>query len=165
VSDVDLGLILHDPVKATDRMTIRTVAHTVRAGGSALDERLSVFWGTPATLRGQVKGGRFPPLDRLDLVDYGRLLTGQDARSAVARPDRTELLVAGAEFALGYLGGAARRPDRLRACADDEATALLSRELIPLYVHYVDDHIERLHAVNHHRLADSFQRWRTRLLA
>ena len=30
-------------------------------------------------------------------------------------------------------------------------------ELIPLYVHYVDDHIERLHAVNHHRLADSFQ--------
>ena len=54
---------------------------------------------------------------------------------------------------------------RLEPPADDEATALLSRELIPLYVHYVDDHIERLHAVNHHRLADSFQRWRTRLLA
>ena len=245
VSDVDLGLILHDPVRATDRMTIRTVARTVRAGGSALDERLSVFWGTPATLRGQAKGGRFPPLDRLDLLDYGRLLTGRDARSGVARPDRTELLVAGAEFALGYLGGDPRRPGRLRdwvrfgrrdedalieirtpsrlvsrgprrltkivlfpvrflftaetgqvgtntlaaghylasanapatslvAAAvawrlepptDDEATALLSRELIPLYVHYVDDHIERLHAVNHLRLADSFQRWRTRLLA
>jgi hypothetical protein len=54
---------------------------------------------------------------------------------------------------------------RLEPPADDEATALLSRELIPLYVHYVDDHIERLHAVNHHRLADSFRRWRTRLLA
>ena len=114
VSDVDLGLILEDPVRATDRMTIRTVAGSVRAGGSALDQRLSVFWGTPATLRGQRRGGRFPPLDRLDLLDYGRLLTGTDARSAVARPDRTELLVAGAEFALGYLGGAARLPDRLR---------------------------------------------------
>ena len=113
VSDVDLGLILEDPVRAKDRLTIRTVARSVRAGGSALDQRLSVFWGTPATLQGQSRGGRFPPLDRLDLLEYGRLLTGTDARSAVARPDRTELLVAGAEFALGYLGGAARLPDRL----------------------------------------------------
>ena len=245
VSDVDLGLILQDPLKVTDRMTIRTAARTVRAGGAALDERLSVFWGTPATLRGQVKGGRFPPLDRLDLLDHGRLLTGRDTRSGVTRPDQAELLVAGAEFALGQLGGAAKLPGRLRDWvrlsprdenapneirapsrlvsrgprrltkivlfpvrflftaetgqagtntlaaehylaranapatmlvaaavawrleppADDEAAALLGRELIPLYVHYIDDHIERLHAVNHHRLADSFQRWRARLLA
>jgi hypothetical protein len=245
VSDVDLGLILQDPLKVTDRTTIRTVARTVRAGGAALDERLSVFWGTPATLRGQVKGGRFPPLDRLDLLDHGRLLTGPDTRSGVTRPDHAELLVAGAEFALGHLGGAAKLPGRLRDWArlgprdenalndirapsrlvsrgprrltkivlfpvrflftaetgqvgtntlaaehylaranapatmlvaaavawrlepptDDEAAALLGRELIPLYVHYIDDHIERLHAVDHHRLANSFQRWRTRLLA
>lgn len=245
VSDVDLGLILEDPVRAKDRMTIRAVARSVRAGGSALDERLSVFWGTPATLKGERRGGRFPPLDRLDLLEYGRLLTGTDVRSVVARPGRTELLVAGAEFALGYLGGAARLPGRLTrrarlrpaeddvlteirtparlvsrgprrvtkivlfpvrflftaqtgqvgtntlaarhylaspdvpaaalvaaACAwrrdppaDDEAAALLGRELIPLYVYYVDDHIARLRAVDHHRLADRFRRWRSRLLA
>jgi len=238
VSDVDLGLILHDPLRAADRLTIRTVARSVRAGGSALDQRLSVFWGTPATLAGQGRGGRFPPLDRLDLLDYGRLLTGPDVRSAVARPGRAELLVAGAEFALGQLGpparwtrpwpygdGAlqeirtpsrlvARGPRRLTkivlfpvrflftaetgqvgtnalaaghylASADSpatalvtaalrwrleppaghEATALLSRELIPLYVHYLDDHIARLHAVSCHRLAGRFKRWRTRLLA
>ena len=245
VSDVDLGLILDDPVRAKDRLTIRTVARSVRAGGSALDQRLSVFWGTPATLQGQRRGGRFPPLDRLDLLEYGRLLTGTDARSAVARPDRTELLVAGAEFALGYLGGAARLPDRLRQRAlfrsrdddvlteirtpsrlvsagprrvtkivlfpvrflftaqtgqvgtntlaarhylaspdapatslvaaalawrleppaDGEAAALLGRELVPLFVHYIDDHIARLRAVGQHRLADRFHRWRTRLLA
>ena len=245
VSDVDLGLILRDPATVQDRMTIRAVARSVRAGGSALDQRLSVFWGTPATLGGQRRGGRFPPLDRLDLLEYGRLLTGQDLRSAVARPDHAELLVAGAEFALGYLGGAARLPDRLRSWArlrrqDDtvlneiraparlvsrgprrltkivlfpvrflftaetgqvgtnnraaqhylasanppaaalvtaaltwrletpaaeEATALLSRELIPLYLEYIDDHIARLHAVNHPRLARRFQRWRLRLLA
>jgi hypothetical protein len=245
VSDVDLGLILEDPVRAKDRLTIRTVARSVKAGGSALDQRLSVFWGTPATLQGQSRGGRFPPLDRLDLLEFGRLLTGTDARSAVARPDRTELLVAGAEFALGYLGGNARLPDRLRQRAlfrsqadevlteirtparlvsagprrvtkivlfpvrflftaqtgqvgtntlaarhylaspdapatslvaaalawrleppaDGEAAALLGRELVPLYVHYIDDHIARLRALGHDRLADRFHRWRTRLLA
>jgi hypothetical protein len=245
VSDVDLGLILRDPATVQDRMTVRAVARSVRAGSSALDQRLSVFWGTPATLGGQRRGGRFPPLDRLDLLDYGRLLTGQDLRSAAARPDHAELLVAGAEFALGYLGGAAKLPDRLRswarlrrqddtvldeirapaglvsrgprrltkivlfpvrflftaetgqvgtntraaehylasanppaaalvtaalswrreAPAAEAATELLSRELIPLYLQYIDDHIERLHAVNHHRLARRFQRWRLRLLA
>jgi hypothetical protein len=54
---------------------------------------------------------------------------------------------------------------RLVPPIDDEATALLNRELIPLYVHYLDDHIARLRAVNRHRLADRFQRWRSRLLA
>jgi hypothetical protein len=245
VSDVDLGLILQDPPRLKDRMTVRTVAAAVRAGRSALHERLSVFWGTPSTLQDQARGGRFPPLDRLDLLEHGRLLTGQDARHSLGRPGQAELLVAGAEFALGYLGGARKLPDRLRGWAqrgpqngnalneirapsllvsrgprrltkivlfparflftaetgrvgtnihaarhyranahapaaklvtaalawrleppaDDEATALLGRELIPLYVHYIDDHITRLHAIHHHRLAGSFRRWRTRLLA
>jgi hypothetical protein len=246
VSDVDLGLILDDPLRVKDRMTIRTVARSVKAGGSALDQRLSVFWGTPVTLRGQRPGGRFPPLDRLDLLDYGRLLTGRDVRAAVARPDDAELLVAGAEFALGYLGAKSMGlPDRLQAWArlrsrddnaldeirtparlvargprrvtkivlfpvrflftaetgrvgtntlaaehylasvyapaaalvtaalawrrewpaDDEATELLSRELVPLYVQYLEDHIARLQAVNCCRLADSFQRWQARLVA
>jgi hypothetical protein len=217
----------------------------VRAGGSALDERLSVFWGTPSTLRGQGRGGRFPPLDRLDLIDHGRLLTGRDARTGVARPGQVELLVAGAEFALGYLGGARKRPGglrdraRLRRPEDDvlteirapsrlvsagprrltkvvlfpvrflftaqtgqvgtntlaarhylarpdvpatslvaaalawrhepshpgEAAALLSRELVPLCAHDLDDHIARLSAVGQHRLAGRFRRWRIRLLA
>jgi hypothetical protein len=243
VSDVDLGLILDDPLRARDRMTIRTVGRSVKAGGSALDQRLSVFWGTPATLAGRRPGGRFPPLDRLDLLDYGRLLTGRDVRAGVARPDGTELLVAGAEFALGYLGASAiGRPGRLRARsrpgdgnaleeirtpsrlvargprrvtkivlfpvrflftaetgrvgtnilaaehylasayapaaalvtaalawrrawpADDAATELLSRELIPLYIQYLEDHIARLQAVNCGQLAGSFQRWQARLV-
>jgi hypothetical protein len=246
VSDVDLALILQDPLRAKDRMTIHKVARAVKAGGSALDQRLSVFWGTPATLQGQRRGGRFPPLDRLDLLNYGRLLTGRDMRAIVARPDHAELLVAGAEFALGYLGPrnaglsgrirdwtqirprddnalneirtparlVARGPRRLTKIVlfpvrflftaqtgqvgtntlaaghylasphapaatlvtaamawrrepppEDEATELLSRELVPLYIQYLDDHIARLQAVNRQRLAHSFQEWRTRLLA
>jgi len=118
VSDVDLGLILQDPLRASDRATIRAAARSVRAGGSALQQRLSVFWGTPSTLRGQARGGRFPPLDRLDLLEYGRLLAGRDVRHNVARPTQAELLVAGAEFALGHLGGTPRNlPDRVRGWA------------------------------------------------
>jgi hypothetical protein len=245
VSDVDVGLVLQDPVRAKDYVTIHAVARSLRTRRSELDKRLSVFWGTPSTLQGQRRGGRFPPLDRLDLLDHGRLLTGLDARACVARPGPTELLAAGAEFALGYLGGTQTLPGRLRdwarlraghssaldeirnppqlvsrgprrltkivlfpvrflftaetgqvgtntlaaahyiaranapsaalvaaalawrleAPADDEAIPLLGRELIPLYIHYIDDHITRLRAVNRSRLADSFHRWRTRLLA
>jgi hypothetical protein len=246
VSDVDLGLILRNPVKITDRWTIRRTASGARSGGSALHQRLSVFWGTPATLSGRASGGRFPALDRLDLLEHGRLLAGQDARDGVPRPGRDELLVAGAEFALGSLGGAgtlrhrlldlarhgehhedavteirdpallvARGPRRLTkvvlfpvrflftaatgrvgtnaaaaehylaaddapACelvaaaitwrvrppADDQAAvALQRRELSPLYVQYLDDHIARLHAAGQHALANGFRRWRARLLA
>jgi hypothetical protein len=244
VSDVDIGLVLEDPLTAEDNVTIDKLARSLRTGRSALDKRLSVFWGTPSTLQGQRSGGRFPPLDRLDLLDYGRLLAGRDARACVARPGQAELLVAGAEFALGYLGGSRKLPGRrlrdwarpcadhsaldeirtpsqlvsrgprrltkivlfpvrflftaetgqvgtntlaaahylasadapaatlvgaalawrLEAPADDDATALLDRELVPLYIHYIDDHITRLRAVNRYRLSDSFQRWRTRLL-
>jgi len=242
VSDVDLGLILRDPVRPGDRFTIRSVARSVRGGGSALHERLSVFWGTPSTLAGRARGGRFPPLDRLDLLEYGNLRTGQDAREHVATPTRDELLIGGAEFALGYLGGAPRpagglvrfRPRRDETLAEirtpallasrgprrvtkvvlfpvrflftaatgrvgtnalaaedylaevdapgtelvkaamgwreawpgpDEAAALLGRHLVPLYVHYIDDHIARLQAVGRDGLADSFRRWRGRLVA
>ena len=114
VSDVDLGLVLDDPFRIKDRFTIRGVASAVRACGSPLHQRLSVFWGTPSTLRGRVRGGRFPPLDRLDLIEYGRLLAGADVRDGVARPSRAELLVAGAQFALGTLGGDLGLADRVK---------------------------------------------------
>jgi hypothetical protein len=242
VSDVDLGLILRDPPWMKHRLAIRAV----RADGSALHQRLSVFWGTPATLAGRARGGRFPPLDRLDLLEYGRLLAGPDVRQGVARPGQEELLVAGAEFALGYLGVAGNLPGRLRDLvrpgsqdrdtldeirnperlvsrgprrmtktvlfpvrflftaatarvgtnalaaehylasagapaaelvaaavtwrleppADEAAaTALLRRELIPLYAYYLDDHIARLSAAGRPALAGRFRRCRARLLA
>lgn len=253
VSDVDLGLILSDPLRVTDRLTVGRAVRPVRAGGTDLHRRLSVFWGTPSTLRGQARGGRFPPLDRLDLLEYGRLLTGQDTRDVVARPGRTELLVAGAEFALGSLGGDPGPRGRLRAWAGrpagedvlaqvrtpsllvargtrpmtkvvlfpvrflftaktgrvgtnalavehylagdgvppaepaaepvaaelvaaamawrreppggDQAAALLARDLLPLYLHYLDDHSARLDSAGRPRLAQRFRRWRARLLA
>jgi len=105
VSDVDLGLVISDPLLPSDHDAVQAVADNVRRGRSALHDRLSVFWGTPSTLGGQVVGGRFPPLDRLDLLEHGRLLTGEDVREVLSRPTYRELVVSGAEFALHYLSG------------------------------------------------------------
>ena len=107
VSDVDLALILADPLRPTDSVRVAAVAWGLKTKGSALHDRLSVFWGTPSSLAGRVPGGRFPPLDRLDLLEHGCLLQGEDTRSGLVPPDRDELLVAGALFALEYLAGLA----------------------------------------------------------
>jgi hypothetical protein len=112
VSDVDLALIVSDPILPGDAMTIEGVVETERAKGSDLHARLSVFWGSPSTLRGERSGGRFPALDRLDLLESGRLLAGSDdARRGLPRPSSRELFVAGAQFALEYLAGVGVRAD------------------------------------------------------
>lgn len=105
VSDVDLGLVLADPLRLNDEEEVQAIANHVKAGPSPLHGRLSVFWGTSSTLNGQVPGGRFPPLDRLDLLEHARLLIGNDVRGDLARPTPAELLVVGAEFALDFLAG------------------------------------------------------------
>ena len=107
VSDVDLGLVLADPPARSDPDRIAAVADSVKAGGTPLHQRLSVFWATPGIMRGEAAGGRFPPLDRLDLVENGRLLAGTDVRPGLgpaAAPSSDELLVAGADFAVDFLG-------------------------------------------------------------
>jgi hypothetical protein len=112
VSDVDLALILTDPLGKADSARVKAVAWGLRARGSALHDRLSVFWGTPSSLAGRVSGGRFPTLDRLDLLEHGLLLLGEDVRSGLLPPARNELLVSGALFALEHLAGSAVRPPR-----------------------------------------------------
>jgi hypothetical protein len=246
VSDVDLGLVLTDPVAPDDPRTIAAVADEVKAGGSALHERLSVFWGTPATLAGEADGGRFPPLDVLDLLENGRLLAGAECRAGLSGPDTAELLLAGAAFALDFLGpGRAtpetdapdlgsltpagqevivevREPERLarqdprhltkivlfpvrflftaatglvgtnhaavdhyladpaapaltlvgealrwRTTPPDPAVAaeLLRRELLPLYLQFLDDHIIRLGQLGADDLVTDFIAWRHQLTA
>jgi len=247
VSDIDLGLMLADPVRSEDMETIELIARDQKARRLPLAERLSVFWGTPSTLAGDVDGGRFPPLDRLDLLESGRLLIGTDARAGLLQPTGTELLAAGAEFALGLLAGIGssateavsrlgsmrppaegaveeiKRPDVLagagarkltklvlfpirfmftaatgRVGSNDAAAAwylaraeaagkplvaaalawrtaepidnrdsaaLLRAYLVPLYLHYIDDHIGRLESTGEVELARGFREWRRRLEA
>ncbi len=245
VSDIDLGLIVSDPVCAEDAEAIEAVAEAERATSSTLSARLSVFWGTRSTLTGEADGGRFPALDRLDLIENGRLLLGTDARDGIPRPGTDELLVTGAEFALelltgrragagasaGHLGSrrsagedaveeircpelliaqGVRRLTKLvlypvrflftatsgRIGTNEDAAAwyarqdgvpsaalvaaalgwrtaaprgsqatctLLRDQIVPLYLHYLDDHVARLDAVGQVDLAQAFAQLRNRI--
>jgi hypothetical protein len=244
VSDIDLGLIVSDPLQPCDVDRIEAVAAAEKAKGTPFCERLSVFWGTPATLRGEQEGGRFPPLDRLDLLENGRLLIGTDARIGLPRPTTRELVVTGAEFALDFLAGLpasatvqASTLGSLRPAGDDavdeirnpellvsrgvrhmtklvlfpvrflftaatgrvgtnaeavtwyltkdaapgsllvraalewrtapapHATAaeLLQEHIVPLYLHFIDDHVSRLDALGELELARAFEQRRRRL--
>lgn len=99
VSDIDIGFVLEDPLLASDAEVIESVVSTVEASRKPFSDRLSVFWGSVASLSGTGCGGRFPPLDRLDLLKFGRLVTGRDARAKLPFPTQEQLVIAGAEFA------------------------------------------------------------------
>lgn len=102
-SDIDVGLVLGDPLLRTDSEAVTSLVASIKASSKPFADRLSVFWGSVASLSGASQGGRFPPLDRLDLITYGRLLAGRDVRSKLTIPTRRELVLAGAEFALWRL--------------------------------------------------------------
>jgi hypothetical protein len=112
VSDIDVGLVLGDPLDARDAEAVAGLVSSIAASKKPFADRLSVFWGSISTLSDVSSGGRFPPLDRLDLKQFGRLLAGRDVRSELPSPTRKELVLAGAEFAL-------------RRLATDEVTAKL----------------------------------------
>ena len=104
VSDIDLGVVLAGPLDATDAASMDVIARSAKARDASLPNEISIFWGSIESLNGAVLGGRFPPFDRLDLIDHGLPLHGNDVRSELARPPHRELVLAGARFALDTLG-------------------------------------------------------------
>ena len=104
VSDVDFGFLLEHPLIEEDVVRVTELARQMQNSGLPLSERLSIFWGSPASLSGTEPGGRFPPFDKLDLLEHARLINGEDARTGIPRPSRRELEVDGMIFALDYLG-------------------------------------------------------------
>lgn len=112
VSDIDVGLVLADPLEGQDADAVAGLMSSIAATRKPFADRLSVFWGSIRTLSGLSSGGRFPPLDRLDLMQFGRVLAGRDVRGELSAPTQKELVLAGAEFALSRL-------------ATDEVTATL----------------------------------------
>lgn len=104
VSDIDVGFLFGDPLVATDVEGVNKLVASVKESGKPFADRLSVFWGSVDSLNHGSQSGRFPPLDRLDLIKCGRLLAGTDVRGKLQTPSRDELVIAGAEFALLRLG-------------------------------------------------------------
>jgi hypothetical protein len=103
VSDVDLGVVLDENLP-TDADHARSVREHVAAElDDPLADRLSVFWSDWPSLRANRPAGRFPAVDRLDLMDSGRLLFGTDQREKALRPTRSDLIADGAAFAADKL--------------------------------------------------------------
>ncbi|WP_051898899.1 hypothetical protein [Sciscionella sediminilitoris] len=96
VSDVDLALVLTEVNEHTPSGIAEIRARTP----GALAERLSVFYADWSGVRaGRPEPGRLPAIDRLDLLESGRLLYGTDRRTGAEPPGRHELVRCGAEFA------------------------------------------------------------------
>ncbi|MBV1930637.1 MAG: hypothetical protein KUG71_02890, partial [Porticoccaceae bacterium] len=57
---------------------------------------------------GVVDAGRYPPFDRLDLIDHALLLSGAEVRNQLIKPMKAELEIASAEFSIDYLGSKER---------------------------------------------------------
>ena len=106
VSNVDFGIILTSPLTSTDEHQIENIKSYVKNLQIALRERLSIFWGSVASLKNEELGGRFPPIDKLDLIQHGKLLAGKDLRKSISIPEptRQELEISGAELAVNLLG-------------------------------------------------------------
>jgi len=108
VSDVDFGLLIRGPLIPEDNLRVEAVRQQAVDSNLPLSERLSIFWGSPNSLAGIETGGRFPPFDKLDLLEHARLIDGVDARQGIPRPTARELEVDGIKFALEYLDTPAR---------------------------------------------------------
>jgi hypothetical protein len=66
-----------------------------------------VFWGRWRDVHHGAAGRvRLPAVDRLDLVEHGRLLAGTDRRAGAVPPTHEELVLDGARFAIGWYDAA-----------------------------------------------------------
>jgi hypothetical protein len=101
-SDVDVALML-DTLMPSDDVLIQSLIDEVKTTDLPYADVLSVFWSAydlPSFTQGL---GRFPPLDRLDLIEHGILLCGEDKRYLLTKPSYDELVLFSAKFILDYM--------------------------------------------------------------
>jgi predicted nucleotidyltransferase len=130
-SDVDLALIVEVIHWRTERKLGKIRKEVSASLRSPLSSRLSWFWSTWHDLARQTGAGRFPLVDRIDLLEHGTCLLGVDRRAEVLLPaqDRIgrELVIEGARFMLEKLATKEhdellRNPERLAASGCREVT-------------------------------------------
>jgi len=111
VSDIDFALVMKGPVKEEDISQISKIKSHILSSQLPFSDKLSIFWAPLKTLKTsnslskESSLGRFPPADILDLIDFGNLLDGRDIRKEIRRPEKQEVIIGCAHFAMGKLGG------------------------------------------------------------
>lgn len=96
-SDVDIALML-DAVKDSDHKDVKEICESIKILNLNFADRLSVFWSSYDKMTFERGEGRFPPLDRLDLIRCGVLLAGVDRRKELSEPSNNDLILGSAEF-------------------------------------------------------------------
>ena len=102
-SDIDIGIILKE-LDAADSENMDLIQTRTANKFSSVKNNLSIFWGSIESINCKVDAGRYPPFDRLDLIENALLLSGEEIRSNLRKPSKKELEIAGAQLALSYLG-------------------------------------------------------------
>jgi len=101
VSDIDVAIILAGTGPDTAEQIARVQSLVVEQASSPLSARLSLFWGDwPAVRTGTGEHYRLGPVDRLDLLESGHLLTGSDRREPSVRPSHRDLVLMSADHLL-----------------------------------------------------------------
>lgn len=134
VSDVDLVTVLNDGDAEVKEGILRVTDAVQQQFESPLAQRLSVFWSDWSGVRsGAGPTHRLPAIDRLDLLESGRLLYGQDNRQPATVPTHNELIIDSAEFALSKIDESYRadlhHPSRLVAAG---TRAVTKKTLFPV---------------------------------
>ena len=106
-SDIDLGIILKGSLDGAGEK-IKDVLSAAHKNFPSVKNNISIFWGSIESINGVIEAGRYPPFDRLDLIDHALLLSGQDVRKMLTRPTRKELEIASSTFSLSYLASQER---------------------------------------------------------
>ena len=101
VSDVDVAIVLEStPAGTAERIALLQRIVADRAS-NPLSDRLSVFWGDWVAVRtGAGDRLRLGPVDRMDLLESGRLVLGSDLREPSVRPSSEDLVLMSADLML-----------------------------------------------------------------
>jgi len=65
----------------SDEQCIKQIQSNAVKKHSTIENSVSIFWGSITSINGLDDGGRYPPFDRLDLIEHALLLTGEDVRA------------------------------------------------------------------------------------
>lgn len=101
VSDVDVAIVLGSTGPDTANRIASVQSLVVEKATNPLSKRLSVFWADWHAVRtGEGDHFRLGAVDRLDLLDSGRLLLGSDLRGPSVRPSQEDLVLMSADLIL-----------------------------------------------------------------
>jgi len=101
-SDVDVVLML-DQLQETDEEKVNALWEELKKSELEYADRLSLFWSSYSGDDFECGRGRFPPLDRLDLIRHAELMTGDDRRKELSEPTHEALVTDSAGFISAYM--------------------------------------------------------------